>query len=119
MALELRQLHPLFAAEATGIDLSGAIDQAMIDGIWRAIDEYAVVVFRNQRLEDTQLRDFAALFGPLEIGRAAANAKRRRLEHPEIGDISNLDEDGNLRGWQSSGRDLQDRAPRQSAGRPP
>jgi alpha-ketoglutarate-dependent 2,4-dichlorophenoxyacetate dioxygenase len=54
-------------------------------------------VFREQRLDDTQLRDFAALFGPLEIGRAAATAKRRRLKHPEIGDISNLDEDGKLR----------------------
>jgi alpha-ketoglutarate-dependent 2,4-dichlorophenoxyacetate dioxygenase len=54
-------------------------------------------VFRNQRLDDTELRDFAALFGPLEIGRAAASGSRRRLKHPEIGDISNLDEDGNLR----------------------
>ncbi len=97
MALELRQLHPLFAAEMTGVDLSGTIDPAMVDAIWRAIDEHAVVVFRDQRLDDTQLRDFAALFGPLEIGRAAATAKRRRLKHPEIGDISNLDEDGKLR----------------------
>ena len=98
MGLELRQLHPLFAAEAMGVDLSGRVDRAMVGAIWRAIDEYAVVVFRDQRLSDTQLRDFAGLFGPLEIGRAAATAKRRRLQHPEIGDISNLDEDGKLRG---------------------
>ncbi len=97
MGLELRQLHPLFAAEATGLDLSGTVDGAVVDAIWRAIDLYAVVVFRDQRLDDTQLRDFAALFGPLEIGRAAATAKKRRLKHPEIGDISNLDEDGSLR----------------------
>ncbi|HEY3910245.1 MAG TPA: TauD/TfdA family dioxygenase [Stellaceae bacterium] len=97
MSLELRQLHPLFAAEASGLDLAEPADPTMVDAIWRAIDRYAVVVFRDQRLDDTQLRDFAALFGPLEIGRAAANAKRRRLKHPEIGDISNLDEDGRLR----------------------
>jgi alpha-ketoglutarate-dependent 2,4-dichlorophenoxyacetate dioxygenase len=97
MLLELRQLHPLFAAEASGVDLSRPVDAAIVDAIWRAIDRYAAVVFRDQRLDDTQLRDFAALFGPLEIGRAAANAKKRRLKHPEIGDISNLDEDGNLR----------------------
>jgi alpha-ketoglutarate-dependent 2,4-dichlorophenoxyacetate dioxygenase len=97
MSLELRQLDPLFAAEAAGIDLGRAIDPPTIDAIWRTIDEYAVLVFRDQRLDDAQLRDFAALFGPLEIGCAAANAKRRRLAHPEIGDISNLDEDGNLR----------------------
>ncbi len=80
MGLELRQLHPLFAAEATGIELSGPIDGALVDAIWRAIDKYAVVVFREQRLDDTQLRDFAVLFGPLEIGRAAATTKRRRLD---------------------------------------
>ncbi len=97
MTFELRRLHPLFAAEASGVDLSEPIDAALIDAIWRAIEEYAVVVFRDQRLDDSELRDFAALFGPLEIGRAAASANRRRLKHPEIGDISNLDEDGNLR----------------------
>src|SRR5271155_4946454 len=97
MTLELRQLHPLFAAEADGIDLARPIDAPVVDEIWQAIDRYAVLVFRGQRLDDTQLRDFAARFGPLEIGRAAAAGGRRRLKHPEIGDISNLDEDGRLR----------------------
>ena len=82
MGLELRQLHPLFAAEATGVDLSGPIDGALIDAIWRAIDKYAVVVFREQRLDDTQLRDFAALFGPLEIGRAAATRQTAAPQAP-------------------------------------
>ncbi len=98
MSFELRQLHPLFAAEASGVDLAEPLlDDAIVAAIWRAIDEYAVVVFREQSLDDTQLRDFAARFGPLEIGRSAAAGGRRRLQHPEIGDISNLDEDGNLR----------------------
>src|SRR5277367_296928 len=97
MTLELRQLHPLFAAEADGIDLARPIDAPVVDEIWQAIDRYAVLVFRGQRLSDTQLRDFAARFGPLEIGRSAAAGGRRRLKHPEIGDISNLDEDGRLR----------------------
>ena len=35
MTLELRQLHPLFAAEADGIDLAQPIDAAMVDAIWR------------------------------------------------------------------------------------
>jgi alpha-ketoglutarate-dependent 2,4-dichlorophenoxyacetate dioxygenase len=97
MTLELRQLHPLFAAEADGIDLAQPVDAATVDTIWQAIDRYAVLAFRGQRLDDTQLRDFAAQFGPLEIRRAAAAGGRRRLKHPEIGDISNLDEDGRLR----------------------
>jgi alpha-ketoglutarate-dependent 2,4-dichlorophenoxyacetate dioxygenase len=55
------------------------------------------VIFRDQRLADAQLRDCAARFGPLEIGRAAARGGRRRLAIPQIGDISNLDEDNHVR----------------------
>ena len=55
------------------------------------------MVFRDQRLTDAQLRDFAALFGPLEIGRGALQGGRRRLAIPQIGDISNLDEDNRIR----------------------
>jgi alpha-ketoglutarate-dependent 2,4-dichlorophenoxyacetate dioxygenase len=97
MGLEWRPLHPVFAAEADGVELGPAIAAPIVEAIWRAIDERAVLVFHDQHLDDTRLRDFAARFGPLEIGRAAASATRRRLAHPEIGDISNLDEDGALR----------------------
>jgi alpha-ketoglutarate-dependent 2,4-dichlorophenoxyacetate dioxygenase len=97
MAIELRPINPRFAAEIGGIDLGRSIDRPAVDAIWEAIDRYAVLVFRDQHLHDTQLRDFAAKFGPLEIGRAAARGGRRRLAHPEIGDISNLDEEGRLR----------------------
>src|SRR5262249_47759631 len=60
MALEIRQVNPHFAAEIGGIDLNKSVDGSMVDAIWEAIDRYAVLVFRNQRLDDTQLRDFAA-----------------------------------------------------------
>jgi alpha-ketoglutarate-dependent 2,4-dichlorophenoxyacetate dioxygenase len=97
MAIEIRPVNPFFGAEIGGIDLSKSVDRPTVDAIWQAIDLYAVLVFRDQHLDDTQLRDFAANFGPLEIGRAAARGGRRRLAHPEIGDISNLDEEGRLR----------------------
>ncbi len=97
MAMETRPLSPSFAAEIAGTDLSRPIDAVTIDAIWSAIDRYAVVIFRDQRLTDAQLRDFAARFGPLEIGRAAARGGQRRLAIPQIGDISNLDEDNRVR----------------------
>ncbi len=87
-----------FAAEIAGIDLSQPIDDATVRAIWDAIDRYAVLVFHDQRLTDAQLRDFAAAFGPLEIGRGALQGGRRRLAIPQIGDISNLDEDNQVRG---------------------
>ena len=97
MAIELRKLHPLFAAEVGGLDLSQPLDAKTDRAIWDAIDRYAVLVFHDQRLSDTQLRDFAARFGDLEIGRSAARGGRRRLAIPQIGDISNLDEDNQVR----------------------
>jgi alpha-ketoglutarate-dependent 2,4-dichlorophenoxyacetate dioxygenase len=93
----MRELHPGFAAEADFRDLSVPLDDEAVADIQAAIDAYPVLVFRDQRLTDAQLRDFAARFGPLEIGRAAARPGRRRLAIPQIGDISNLDIDNNVR----------------------
>ena len=97
MTITAQPLTASFAAEIIGADLSQPVDAATVDAIWSAIDRYAVVVFRDQRLTDAQLRDFATRFGPLEIGRSAARPGRRRLTIPQIGDISNLDVDNKVR----------------------
>jgi len=97
MDAEIRQLHPLFVGEVSGMDLSQPVDAASVRAIWEAIDRYAVLVFHDQQLSDEQLRDFAGKFGQVEIGRSAAEGGKRRLALPEIGDISNLDESGQLR----------------------
>ena len=102
MTLDLYPVQPSFVAEASGLDLSHALDDQTIQALWDAIDRYAVLVFHDQQLTDAQLRDFAARFGPLEIGRSAARPGRRRLAIPQIGDISNLNEDNQV-------RDLHDR----------
>jgi alpha-ketoglutarate-dependent 2,4-dichlorophenoxyacetate dioxygenase len=97
MTMQTRVLHPGFAAEASFVDLSEPLQTEAIGAIQAAVDTHAVLVFRDQHLTDLQLRDFAARFGPLEIGRSAARPGRRRLEIPQIGDISNLDEDNKVR----------------------
>src|SRR5215469_15116709 len=95
--MEIRQLQPHFVGEVSGVDSAKPLDAAAVSDIWNAIDRYAVLVLHEQHLDDEQLRNFARNFGTLEIGRAAAEARRRRLSLPEIGDISNLDEESNLR----------------------
>jgi alpha-ketoglutarate-dependent 2,4-dichlorophenoxyacetate dioxygenase len=95
--MEIRQLHPHFVGEVSAIDLSLPLSPAGVRAVQEAIDRYAVLVFHDQHLSDDQLRDFAAKFGKLEIGRSAAEGGKRRLALPEIGDISNLDELGRLR----------------------
>src|SRR5207237_2198200 len=84
-------------AEIGGGDVSRAPNPATLEALWRAIDRHAVLVFHDQQVSDRQLHDFAAAFGELEVGRSAARGGKRRLAIPQIGDISNLDEAGQLR----------------------
>jgi alpha-ketoglutarate-dependent 2,4-dichlorophenoxyacetate dioxygenase len=95
--MHVQAIQPNFAAVVSGVDLAKPTNAALIDDIWAAIDTYAVLVFHDQNLTDVQLRDFSAQFGPLEIGRSAARGGPRRLALPEIGDISNLDLNSEVR----------------------
>src|SRR5581483_1843239 len=48
--LEIVKLHPLFAGEVRGVDLRRRPEPALVAAIDRAMDEYAVLVFRGQPL---------------------------------------------------------------------
>jgi alpha-ketoglutarate-dependent 2,4-dichlorophenoxyacetate dioxygenase len=97
MSLKLHPIHAELAAEVRGLDAGRPPDAATVQEMWQAIARYPVLVLHDQHLDDERLKAFAACFGPLEIGRAALQPGRRRLKIPEIGDISNLDEDGHIR----------------------
>ena len=103
MTLTATPLHPLFAARITGGDLSAAIDETIRQAIERAMDEHAVCVLPDQRLDDEGQIAFAQLYGPLEVsppvqGKSGAAEFNMRVRHREIFDISNLDENGLLLG---------------------
>ena len=103
MILTATPLHPLFAARITGVDLSAAIDENMRQAIERAMDEHAVCVLPDQRLDDEGQIAFARLYGPLEVsppvqGKSGVAEFNMRVRHREIFDISNLDENGLLLG---------------------
>jgi alpha-ketoglutarate-dependent 2,4-dichlorophenoxyacetate dioxygenase len=94
MALTLRPLHDLFVAEVSGVDLTGPVEAAEIEA---AIAEYAVLVFRDQRINDDQQLAFSRLFGDLEETRGTGISKpgEQRL-HPAFADVSNLDQDNQV-----------------------
>ena len=54
-----------------------------------------MLVFPDQAITDEQQIAFSRLLGPLEIAPYFVGEKRRRLQHRELEDISNLDPDGN------------------------
>ena len=101
MTITVRRLHPLFVGELTGVDLANGIDAATRDAIERAMDEYAVCVLPGQRLDDDRQIAFASLYGPLEVSppvqsKAGGPAANFRIQHRNIFDVSNLDENGNI-----------------------
>ena len=98
MTLQLTPLHPLFAAEVSGIDLTQVPEPALCDEIHRAMDRYAVLVFRGQQLDDDQQMAFGEALGPLEQSRGVVDVHKQRLKHRQMADISNMDLDGKLLG---------------------
>ena len=93
MAITVKRLHPLFAAEIGGVDLTRLLDDATFREIEDALDEHTILVFHDQRLDDGQQLAFSRRFGALETTTAnVANDGKRS----EIADISNVGLDGKL-----------------------
>src|SRR5262245_8062963 len=90
MALDIRPLHPVFVAEVYGVDLRNAPDPGLTAQVDAAMNQYAVVVLRDQDIDDDQQYAFAKAFGPLEPNRATVDVYLHRLKHHEMADISNL-----------------------------
>jgi alpha-ketoglutarate-dependent 2,4-dichlorophenoxyacetate dioxygenase len=97
MSLALRKLHPLFAAEASGVDLRTVHDRQTLDEIRAGMDAFAVLVFREQPFSDEEQLAFAQRFdGALHTKTGAAVLAKSRLGNEALADISNLDENGEI-----------------------
>lgn len=96
MPLQLKPLHPVFAAEASGIDLTQPVADADVRAINAAMNQYAVLVWRGQPLTAQQQINFAKSFGPLDIGLKRVFKRPERLEDERLIDISNVDLKGNV-----------------------
>jgi alpha-ketoglutarate-dependent 2,4-dichlorophenoxyacetate dioxygenase len=95
MAPTFRKLHPHFVAEASPIDLRQAHDGDTLDAIRAGMDEYAVLIFRDQTFSDAEQLAFAQRFdGTLHTNTGAAVLGKNRFGNEALTDISNLDEDG-------------------------
>lgn len=94
MTLEVKQVHKHFVGEASGIDLSKPLDAGTIKAVNDAMDKYAVLVFRDQPLTQTQQLELAKSFGPLDMGLKKLKKQPDRLEHAELADISNVADAG-------------------------
>jgi alpha-ketoglutarate-dependent 2,4-dichlorophenoxyacetate dioxygenase len=96
MSLTLKPLHPVFAAEASGIDLTAPLSLAEVKAINAAMNEYAVLVWRGQPLTQAQQIAFATNFGPLDIGLKRVFKRPERLDDERLIDISNVGAKGEV-----------------------
>ena len=74
-------------AEASGIDISRPLSPAQVKAIEDAMDRHAVLVFRNQPLDQDQQIRLAQSFGPLDLG-----LDRRQLVPHAVGALAVLHE---------------------------
>ena len=94
MTLSLRPLHPIFAAEASGIDLTRPLAPEAVAAVNAAMDQHAVLVFRDQPMGQEQQVAMARQFGPLNPGLKQIGRQMERMREAALIDISNLDDEG-------------------------
>jgi alpha-ketoglutarate-dependent 2,4-dichlorophenoxyacetate dioxygenase len=95
MGIAIRQIHPVFVGEVSGIDVAGPLSPEDVATIEAGMDRHAVLVFPDQRLTDEQQMAFSRHFGPLEDARGG-NITRLEDKRLRVGmnDVSNLGRDG-------------------------
>jgi alpha-ketoglutarate-dependent 2,4-dichlorophenoxyacetate dioxygenase len=97
MALTFRSLHPTFVAEVSPIDLRRVHDPATLAEIRAGMDQYAMLVFREQPFTDEEQIAFARrLDGQLHTRTGSAALGKSRLGDEAVSDISNLAADGTI-----------------------
>lgn len=98
MAVSICQIHPLFVGEVSGVDCREPLSAQDVAAIEAGMDQYAVLVFRDQRITDEQQLAFTRHFGELEKYGTPGHirkASESRLA-PGMADFSNLDRDGKI-----------------------
>ncbi len=97
MSVTFRQLHPLFFAEVGPIDLRQVNDEETLEELRRGMDQYGVLLFRDQQFTDQDQLDFAVRFdGELHAKTGTSVLGKNRFGNEALTDISNVDENGDI-----------------------
>jgi alpha-ketoglutarate-dependent 2,4-dichlorophenoxyacetate dioxygenase len=94
MAVSIRQIHPIFAGEVSGVDLRAPLSRNDVMAIEAGMDRYAVLVFHDQNITDEQQISFTRNFSEIEdsVGGHVTKPHEKRL-NPLMNDVSNLGHD--------------------------
>lgn len=89
--LSIEKLHPHIGALVGGVDLTEPLSKEVFARIQDAFNQYSVLVFRNQRIDDDQQVAFSRRFNDLEKISFSVAA-----QNPYVYHLSNVDEHGRL-----------------------
>src|SRR3954449_1399521 len=94
MAVSIRQIHPVFVGEVSGVHLRQPLSRDEVAAIEAGMDRYAVLVFHAQNITDEQQIAFTRNFGEIEnsAGGNVTKPEEHRL-NPLMNDVSNLGRD--------------------------
>ncbi len=92
MSITIRQVGPCFAGEVDGLDMRQPLSRDDAAAIHAGMDRYAVLVFRDQKIDDAQQLAFTRALGEIEraIGTSLRATADQRLP-TTFADVSNLD----------------------------
>ena len=96
MSLSIKPIDPVsrpfFAGEVSGIDITRPLSREQANAVEAGMDQYGVLVFRDQHFTDETQLAFSRNFGELEVASGELGfGKKRRLASENVNDISNLD----------------------------
>ena len=96
MPVKIRQIGPCFAGQVEGIDMCQPPTPAEVAEIHAEMDEYAVLVFRHQHIDDEQQIAFTRSLGKIELTlNTGLRAESEYRLPPTFADVSNLDKHNN------------------------
>lgn len=95
MSISIRRLSAACGVEVLGVELTKPLGEATVQQLHRALAENGLLLFRNANLTPEQHIAFSRHFGPLE---AHVVGEFNLPDHPEIFVVSNVREEGRLKG---------------------
>src|ERR1700737_5339861 len=95
MTVTIRQLQAHFFGEVSGVDLRKPLTPQEARDIEAGMDQYAVLLFRNQNITDEQQLAFALNFGNREHARGGPVTKKEDYRLTSgLNDVSHLGKAG-------------------------
>ena len=97
MNVKMRQIGPCFAAEVDGIDMRKPLSADEVKAVHEGMNEYAVLVFHDQYIDDEQQLAFTRSLGELEGSTRASLREADDYRLPAtFNDVSNLDKNNQV-----------------------